>query len=61
MHKFDENLGTITTMISKEHAYSLQMRFLSAEERENGKTILMAENKHELAEVIKSEKEKYKF
>lgn len=23
MHKFDENLGTITTMISKEHAYSL--------------------------------------
>tara|TARA_B110000285_G_C14893725_1_gene499799 strand:- start:61 stop:174 length:114 start_codon:yes stop_codon:yes gene_type:complete len=37
------------------------MRFLSAEERENGKTILMAENKHELAEVIKSEKEKYKF
>ena len=34
MHKFDENLGTITTMISKEHAYSLQMRYLNSEERE---------------------------
>ena len=57
MHKFDESMMAISSMISKEHALSLQMRYLTPEQREEGKGILEAEDKNELGKIIKSERE----
>ena len=59
MHKFDESMMAISSMISKEHALSLHMRYLTPEQREEGKSILEAEDKNELAKIIKSERELY--
>ena len=59
MHKFDDSMMAISSMISKEHALSLQMRYLTPEQREEGKGILEAEDKNELGKIIKSEREIY--
>ena len=59
MHKFDDTMMAISSMISKEHALSLQMRYLTPEQREEGKGILEAEDKNELGKIIKSEREIY--
>ena len=59
MHKFDESMYAISSMICKEHALSLHMRYLTPEQREQGKKILEAEDKNELAKIIKSEREKW--
>jgi hypothetical protein len=59
MHKFDTSMMAISSMISKDQALSLHMRYLTPEQREQGKGILEAEDKNVLAKIIKSERELY--
>ena len=53
MHKFEHALST---MVCRETATSLQMRYLTKEEREGATNILDAENKEELKQIIQEEK-----
>ena len=53
MHKFEYALSS---MIGREAAFSLQMRYLSKEERENATGILENESKDELHKTIEMEK-----
>lgn len=55
MHKFSHALST---MIAKECAYNLQMRYLNQEERELAKGILDPDNKGELQQLMAEEKKK---
>jgi hypothetical protein len=57
MHKFEYALST---MVSKESAYNIQMRYLTREEREAAKGILednTSENKKELAEKTNQQRQ----
>lgn len=56
MHKFEHALST---MICRENIWSLQLRYLTKEERDESRGILDAENKQELKDCIDEEK-KYK-
>lgn len=53
MHKFEHALST---MICRENIWSLQLRYLTKEERDESRGILDAENKQELKDCIDEEK-----